>query len=200
MTAPPLVLASASPARRRLLEAAGVAVEVLPAAVDEAALKASLRHEGAPAADAALALAELKAARVSGERPGALVAAADQILDCEGRWFDKPGTAAAAREDLRALRGRAHTLATAACVARDGTVIWRHASEPRLTMRAFSDAFLDDYLKRAGEEVLVSVGAYQVEGLGAQLFARIDGDWTAIQGLPLLPLLEFLRGHRALLP
>lgn len=200
MTAAGIVLASASKARRRLIAAAGIAAEVVPAQLDEAGVRASLHQDGASAAEAALALAGLKATRVSQERPDSLVVGADQILVCDGRWYDKPEDRAQARAQLSALNGRTHTLATAAAVARDGRVIWHHVSEPRLTMREFSDAFLDEYLTAMGEELLLSVGGYHIEGLGAQLFARVEGDWFAIQGLPLLPLLDFLRGHGALTP
>ena len=120
---------------------------------------------------------------------------ADQILECDGAWFDKPRSMSEARSHLLALRGRTHRLATAACVVRDGQRIWHHVSVPALTMRAFSDAFLDSYLERCGDDLLSSVGAYRLEGAGAQLFARIRGDFFTILGLPLLELLGFLREH-----
>lgn len=193
---PRLVLASASAARRALLEAAGLRIEVRPAAVDEDAVKRAARQEGASAEDAALVLAGLKAARV--RDPDALAIGADQILVCEGEWFDKPADRDAARAQLRALRGRTHSLATAITCRRDGAEIWRHVARPRLTMRDFSDAFLEAYLDAEGADVTTSVGAYRLEGPGIHLFERMEGEHSAILGLPLLPLLAFLRGHGVL--
>jgi septum formation protein len=194
----PVVLASASRARARMLEAAGLAVEVEPAALDEAEIKTSLRAEGADAGACAVALAEAKAARVARRRPGRLVIGADQMLDCNGVWFDKPADRAHARAHLQALRGRRHVLVSAVCVARDGEVLWHTSDRAELEMRPFGDEFLDRYLEAAGEAVLHSVGVYELEGLGAQLFRRVAGDYFTILGLPLLPLLDFLRGHRVL--
>ena len=196
--APRVVLASASAVRRRLLEGAGVAVTVAPAHIDEDEIKRAMRAEGAGAADAAVALAELKARRVSRDHAGALVIGADQILDLDGEWFDKPPDMDHAKAHLRTLGGRTHGLATAACVVRDGQRIWHHVATPRLTMRPLSEGFVEGYLARAGADVLGSVGAYRLEGLGAQLFSRIEGDFFAILGLPLLPLLDFLREHGAI--
>jgi septum formation protein len=189
-----LILASGSAARRQMLEAAGLRFEVDIPRVDEEAAKASLRGEGLKPRDQADALAELKALSVSRGKPG-FVIGADQMLAIEGEVLDKPKDAAEARAHLQRLRGRAHELVTAAAVAREGAIIWRHIETPKLRMRAFSDAFLDDYLSRAGESVLRSVGAYQLEGLGAQLFERVEGDYFSVLGLPLLPLLAFLREH-----
>jgi len=193
--APALILASASRSRRRLLEQAGVVAEVVPVALDEAAVKHSLRAEGADASQVAQALAELKARRVAQQRPGALVLGADQMMDCEGRWFDKPADRATAAAHLAALSGRSHRLLSAASVVRDDQVIWQHVATARLAMRRLSPGFIERYLDAAGEAVLGSVGAYQLEGLGAQLFERIDGDFFTVLGLPLLPLLAFLRPH-----
>jgi septum formation protein len=187
-----LILASGSAARRRMLEAAGVTFEVDVPRIDEDAARTSFRAKRMTPRDQANALAELKALSVSTRRPG-LVIGADQMLALEGEAFDKPKSAAEAREHLLRLRGRTHQLITAAAAARDGQVIWRHLDAPELTMRAFSDAFLEDYLARAGENVLMSVGAYQLEGLGAQLFGRVEGDYFSILGLQLMPLLAFLR-------
>lgn len=197
---PPLVLASASAARRAVLQAAGLRFAVEAAAVDEAAIKESARAEGLSAADAASMLAEAKARRVV-RRAGddALVIGADQILVCDGAWFDKPADRAAARAHLLALRGATHELATALVCWRGGEQLWGHVEAPRLTMRAFSDAFLDAYLEAEGDAVLASVGAYRLEGLGAHLFASVRGEHAAVLGLPLLPLLGFLRGHGVLL-
>lgn len=195
---PPVILASASAARGRLLAAAGVAVAREAAAVDEAEIKRSLAAEGASADRAAEALAELKAVKVSRRHPDALVIACDQMLDCGGRWFDKPDSPAAARVQLLALAGRSHRLLTAVVVLRNGARLWHHTGTATLTMRPLSESFVDAYLAAAGDAALSSVGAYQLEGLGAQLFARIDGDYFTILGLPLLPLLDFLRNHGVL--
>ncbi|MGE5202155.1 MAG: Maf family protein [Acidobacteriota bacterium] len=194
----PLVLASGSATRARLLAEAGIDVRVDPAVLEEFEVIASFRAEGALAGECAAALAEAKASRVSARHPGALVIGADQILDCEGEWLEKPQDIAAARAQLRRLRGRPHELVSAVAVLRDGGMLWHAVDRARLTMRPFSDGFLEDYLARAGEEVLHSVGAYRLEGLGAQLFERVEGDFFTILGLPLLPLLGFLRDHGAL--
>ena len=195
---PPIILASGSKTRLALLEQAGLIVDADPPAVDEQEMKAAFQAEKAPAEACAEALAELKAMRVSQRHPGALVIGADQMLDLGGVWFDKPADLDHARAHLMALRGRTHQLVTAAVVARNGSRIWHTIDTARLTMRPFSDGFLDEYLRRLGPAVLSSVGAYQLEGLGAQLFDRIDGDFFTILGLPLLPLLGFLRDHGAL--
>lgn len=177
-----------------MLNAAGLSFEVETPRVDEEAAKASLRAGGLKPRDQADALAELKALSVSRTRPD-LVIGADQMLALGDNVFDKPKSAAEAREHLLRLRGQTHELITAAVVAREGAIIWRHIDTPKLKMRAFSDAFLDDYLARAADDVLRSVGAYQLEGIGAQLFERVDGDYFSVLGLPLLPLLAFLREH-----
>lgn len=190
-----LVLASASVARRQMLEAAGLRFEVDAPRVDEEAAKASLRAEGLKPRDQADALAELKALSVSRARAESFVVGADQMLAVSGKVLDKPKDLSEARLHLETLRGETHELLTAAVVAREGAVIWRHVATPRLKMRAFSDAFLEDYLARAGEATLKSVGAYQLESLGAQLFERVEGDYFSVLGLPLLPLMAFLREH-----
>lgn len=192
---PAVVLASGSRFRAAMLEAVGVHVTVDAPTVDEAAVKASMRAQNADAEEAAEALATMKAQRISARWPATLVIGADQMLECDGTWFDKPVDQAEARRTLQRLRGRAHDLVTAVCVVRDGLILWHHVARARLTMRAFSEAFLDSYLGRIGDAACDSVGAYQLEGLGAQLFSRIEGDHFTIVGLPLLPLLDFLRGH-----
>jgi septum formation protein len=188
-----IVLASASKIRRALLEAAGLSILVDPAAVDEAAVKDSYAGEGAGPGEIAEALAELKAMRISPRHPGLIVLGADQILDCEGQRFDKPEGLEGARAQLQALSGRRHRLISSLVALRDGQRLWHHTGEAVLTMRKFSDAFLESYLAAAGPAVLESVGAYQLEGRGAQLFTRIEGDYFTVLGLPLLPLLDFLR-------
>jgi septum formation protein len=191
-----LVLASASPTRAGLLENAGFRVTRTPAAIDEAAVKEAFRREGADAATCAVALATAKAERISQRNHGALVVGADQMLVCGDVWFDKPPDLDHARAQLIALRGRTHELVTAAVVFRDGADLWHHVARARLVMRNFSDDFLDEYLAAAGESVLGSVGAYQLERLGVHLFTRVEGDYFTVLGLPLLPLLDFLRAHR----
>lgn len=189
-----LILASGSAARRQMLQAAGLDFAVELPQMDEEGAKASLRREGLSPRDQANALAELKALSVSRKRAG-LVIGADQMLAVEGEVLDKPRSAAEARQHLLRLRGRTHELITAATITRDGAAIWRHIDTPKLKMLAFSDDFLDYYMRYAGDDVLRSVGAYQLEGLGAQLFERVEGDFFSVLGLPLLPLLAFLREH-----
>lgn len=193
-----LILASGSATRARMLRDAGIAIEIVRPAVDEEEVKASHRAAGTAVEDVALALAELKAASVArrlAAQSGSYVLGSDQMLDCDGVWFDKPADRAAARAQLLALRGKTHRLVSAAVLLKDGQRIWHHVDEARLTLRDFSEAFLADYLDRAGADVLGSVGAYQLEGLGAQLFARVRGDFFTILGLPLLPVLAILREH-----
>lgn len=190
-----LVLASGSAVRRHLLEAAGLTFEVDVPRVDEGAAKARLRAEGLVPRDQAGALAELKALSVSQRRPE-FVIGADQMLAIEGETLDKPRDLAEARSHLQLLRGREHQLICAAAIAREGIVIWRHVATPRLRVRNFSDDFLNQYIARGGDAALASVGAYQLEGLGAQLFESVEGDYFSVLGLPLLPLLAFLREHK----
>lgn len=195
-SAPPLVLASASRSRRLLLDNAGLAVAHEAARIDEAEVKTALAADGADAGQVAETLAELKAQRVARRHPGCLVIGADQMLECNGVWFDKPADLAQAAAHLRALGGRSHELVCAACVVRDGVRLWHHTARARLTMRPLGEAFIAAYLAALGEAALDSVGAYQLEGLGAQLFSRVEGDHFTILGLPLLPLLDFLRNHK----
>jgi septum formation protein len=189
-----VILASKSAARRAVLDGAGVAYEAAVAGVDEDAVKAGLLAEGHGPREVADALAELKAIRVSMSRPG-LVIGADQTLDLDGALYDKAPDLAAARERLETLRGKTHKLHSAVVVAKDGAPIWREVVTARLTMRPFSDAFLEHYLAIEGQAALGSVGCYRLEGPGAQLFSRIEGDYFAILGLPLMGLLDLLRQH-----
>jgi septum formation protein len=191
----PILLASGSATRAALLRNAGLVIDVHPAAVDEESIRASFAAEGTSALDCATVLAETKASRISARYPGQLVLGADQILDLDGQWFEKPESIDAARRQLRMLRGRTHTLVSASVVAVNGARIWADHGTASLTMRDFSDDFLDGYLEQAGASVLSSVGAYHYEGLGAQLFEAVHGDYFTILGLPLFRLLEFLRGH-----
>lgn len=195
-TAPALVLASQSPARAAVLRAAGLRFEQRPARIDEAAVKAAMQAEAASAAECALMLAGLKAARIRDD--DALVIGSDQILVCEDAWFDKPADLASARAQLERLRGRVHELVTAVVCHRAGQEVWRHVARPHLAMRRFSDEFLDRYLDAEGDAVLSSVGAYRLESLGVHLFDRIEGEHAAILGLPLLATLGFLRQHGVL--
>ncbi len=191
--APRLVLASSSPARRALLAAAGLRFEVFSPRVDEAALKRAGRAAGLDETAVAFFLAEAKAKQVAGAHPAALVIGCDQLLVCDGRWFDKPVDVDQARAHLRALRGRTHTLVTAAVCWGGEELLWQVVACPRLTMRDFSEAFLESYLAREADHVTATVGAYRLEGPGVQLFAKVEGEHAAILGLPLLDLLDFLR-------
>ena len=191
---PSLILASASPSRRQMLASAGLSFNIEPAGVDEEEITRSLGSRAAPQ-ELASTLAEMKAVKVSSRRPEAIVIGADSTLACNGRLFDKPPTLDAARKQLMALRGQTHELFSSVVVARGGERLWHWSERARLTMRPFSESFVDAYLARAGAGVLTSVGAYQLEGLGAHLFTRVDGDYFTILGLPLLPLLSFLAGH-----
>lgn len=190
-----LILASGSQTRRRMLEAAGVAFRVVPAEVDEDAIRANLAESdpnGGPVRVAEV-LARVKAEEVSRRFPQALVIGGDQVLALGPEVFTKPIDRAAARVSLERLAGRTHQLHSAVVLARGGTAVWRHVDTASLTMRELSRAFVEDYLACAGEQVCAAVGAYEIEGLGIQLFERVDGDYFTILGLPLLPLLAQLR-------
>lgn len=192
---PTVVLASGSRTRARMLENAGVTVTLDPPLVDEDEIKQAGRDEGVDAAAVAEMLAEMKAQRVTRRHPGTIIIAADQMLECEGEWFDKPANRAQAADQLCRLRGKTHRLISCAVAVKDGQRLWHQVDRATLMMRNFSDLFLADYLDRVGDDVLGSVGAYHLEGLGAQLFQRVQGDFFTILGLPLLPLLGFLRVH-----
>lgn len=190
-----VILASASRARLAMLERAGVSCTAQPAAIDETEITRGLAADGAGPAEIAEALAEIKAQRISQRVGEAMVIGADQVLDCEGSLFGKPADRVTARAHLQALSGRTHRLTSAVVCVRDGTRLWHQVDSARLTMRMLSPTFIDDYLDRMGDRVQLTVGGYEIEGLGAQLFSRIQGDFFTILGMPLLPLLGFLRVH-----
>lgn len=199
-TTPHLILASGSSTRRAMLAAAGVAFEVVPADVDEPALRSAFRqqHPRATSMNIAEMLAAAKAQDVGRRHPQALVIGSDQVLDLDGEIFAKPHDAAGVRTTLQRLSGRTHALHAAVALARGEDVAWSANDTATLTMRALSPAFIDGYVDRAGAAVCQSVGAYQIEGLGIQLFKRIDGDHFTILGMPLLPLLQELRAQGVL--
>lgn len=192
-----ITLASGSASRRALLAGAGVEAASIKPNVDEDSAKAAMRAQGMSVRDQAMQLAELKAIKVSNRTEG-LVIGGDQMLSLDREAFDKPVDLEAARDHLRKLSGKSHTLETAIVICENGTPVWRHLARPKLTMRPLSDPFIDAYVDRVGEPLLSTVGAYQLEGLGAQLFNQIEGDYFSILGLPLLPLLDYLRIRGAL--
>jgi len=194
---PDLILASASVARTRLLTDAGVAHICDPADIDEDAVKWNWSGDAAGLAEKLA----LEKARVVGVRhPNALVIGSDQVLVLDDVVFDKPGSLEKVRDQLECLRGRKHCLISAVSLVQNGQVVWSHTTRATLTMRPFSDAFLDDYLDRVGSTVKNSVGVYHLEGLGAQLFEAVDGDFFTILGLPLIELLDALRRRGVLIP
>lgn len=196
---PAIVLASASAVRTRLLTNAGVPHVVDPARVDEANVRDALLAEDAEHFAIAETLGELKAQRIARKHPGEMVLGADQVLSCNGILFEKPADLDHVRGHLKALMGKAHTLHTSASVVRDGDVLWHHNARATLHMRTLSDEFIDAYVDTVGAAACASVGAYELEGLGAQLFSRIEGDYFDILGLPMLPLMEFLRNNNVVL-
>ena len=191
----PVLLASASEIRAQLLRNAGLSVTVQPARLDEEAIRAALEAEGANPRDAADALAEAKAAKLSAKTPGALVLGADQVLDFNGRVFSKPETPEDAKAQLRALSGQTHRLLSALVVVRDGEPLWRHVGQVRLTMHTLSEAFIDDYIARNWDSIRWAVGCYKLEEEGVRLFSRIEGDYFSVLGLPLIEFLNWLRAR-----
>ncbi|MEP3889136.1 MAG: Maf family protein [Hellea sp.] len=192
-----LILASGSAIRRKLMTDAGLDFEVISKAVDEGAIKESMLAEGAKLLDIADALAEAKSMRVSRVEEG-LVIGADQIMVMDNQLFDKPKDTDEARERLLFMRGKTHHLIGAVVICENGQPVWRHMAKTTLTMRDFSDSFLDSYLEAEGELVTKSVGAYRFEGLGSQLFSHVEGDFFSILGLSLLPVMDYLRVRGAI--
>ena len=189
-----IILASKSRSRAQILSNAGLSFDLVITGVDEESVKQSLLSEHATGQEIAVTLADLKAIRAKAE-PLDFVIAADQILICEGQLFSKPQDLSEGRDHLKHLRGKTHQLISAVSIAKTGSVIWRHSEINHLTMRNFSDTFLDNYINTNQDAVLSSVGSYWLEGPGIQLFREIEGDYFSILGLPLLPVLDFLRLH-----
>jgi len=192
-----IILASGSQIRRQLMTDAGLEFEVIVKPVDEAAIKEAMLAESARLRDIADALAEAKSMRVSRLEQG-LVIGADQIMVMDKQLFDKPKSIDEARERLKLMRGKTHYLIGAMVICENGNPIWRHMAKTKLTMREFTDDFLEDYIEKEGELLTKSVGAYRFEGLGAQLFSHVDGDFFSILGLSLLPVMDYLRTRGAI--
>ncbi|NIZ00758.1 Maf family protein [Thalassospira lucentensis] len=193
-----LILASSSKTRHAMLTNAGVDCDAIASMIDEDGYKQSMKAEGANAAEAAETLAEMKALRMYRQQPDGIVIAADQMLECNGIWFDKPKDRDNTRAQLLALRGKTHQLVSAAVIYKEGSRIWGTIDTAHLTMRNFTEEWLDWYLDTAGEDIFDCVGGYQLEGIGAQLFTEVRGDYFTVLGLPLLPLIGFLRDHGVL--
>jgi septum formation protein len=195
---PKLILATSSPFRRMLMENAGITFEAHPAEIDERAIEAPLEQDGATPDAIAMVLAKAKARDVSGRFAGALVIGSDQTMSLGDRAFHKPKSMGEAADHLIALSAKTHRLNSAIAIAYNGDIIWEHMSRAELTMRELTTDFVARHLKRVGDRSLSSVGAYQLEGEGLQLFSKIDGDYFTILGLPMLPLLEKLRELEAI--
>ena len=193
-----IILASGSAIRRQILDDAGLEYEVIVKPVDEAAIKQAMLSEGARIRDIADALAEAKSRKVSQNEPG-LVIGADQIMEMDGQLFDKPVSLEEVRQRLLSMRNKDHRLIGAVVICENGQPVWRHMSKTVLSVRNFSEEFLDDYIEAEGEALTKSVGAYRFEGRGAQLFSKVEGDFFSILGLSLLPVLDYLRERGALL-
>ena len=193
-----IILASGSAIRRQILDGAGLSYEVISKPVDEAAIKEAMLAQNAHLKDIADALAEAKAMRVSRSEAG-FVIGADQIMVMDGQLFDKPKSAEVARERLLSMRGRMHQLIGAVVICENGVPVWRHMSKTKLTMRDFSEEFLDTYIESEGDFLTKSVGGYRFEAIGAQLFSNVEGDFFSILGLSLLPVLDYLRLRGAIL-
>ena len=189
---PDIILASGSASRRALLAGAGVEARSIKPNVDESAAKNAMRAEQLSVRDQAMRLAEMKAMKISAREPG-LVIGGDQMLNLDGEAFDKPFDLEGAAAHLRKLSGKSHRLETAIVIAENGELVWRHLARPKLSVRILTDQFIDAYVDRCGDALLSTVGAYQLEGMGAQIFSKIEGDYFSILGLPLLPMLDYLR-------
>ncbi len=194
----PIILASGSLIRRQILKDAGINFKVITRPVDENAIKVSMLAENSHLRDIPDALAEAKSVRVSSQVAG-LVIGADQIMVMGGRLFDKPKDMAEVKTRLMKMRGQTHYLIGAVVISENGSPVWRHLAKTKLTMRDFTESFLDDYLKAEGDTLLESVGAYRFEGRGSQLFSNVEGDFFSILGLSLLPVMDYLRQRGAIL-
>ncbi len=189
------ILASQSRARAKVLQQAGIQFQAMPAHIDEHAVKQSGKASGMSAAEVTTVLAAMKAEKISQQHPEALVLGADQILVCGDVWFDKAPDIATAKQQLMLLSGKSHMLLTAVVFYYRGNRIWQHLAVPALTMRVLPVGEIEQYLQKTGSDILESVGCYQIEGLGITLFEAIDGDYFSIMGLPILPVLTYLRGR-----
>ncbi len=196
-----LILASASKVRASMLTSAGLTFDIVPSNVDEDVIKETLHRDNQEItpSDIAVVLAQTKADDVSGIHPDALVIGADQVLFCDGRLYDKPRDIDEARDHLLSLKGRTHTLHTAVACAQEKSVVWYHDAQVSLTMRDFSNEFLGRYIVENESDLLSSVGAYKLEGTGSHLFEKIEGDFFSVLGLPLIPLLAFLRENQVII-